>query len=287
MKPGRLWPLDANGHIHNDARRAHLTPPFDAVVAAALRAYTDHIGPDIDSIYVTGSVARDVAVAGVSDLNMFAVLNSNVDPDLVLQDWVYAAEEAILEQHPCVSDVQLERWPYYYVFDDPARFSIGAFIIKTHSVCLWGGDLSTQLLDYNVSPAIANDDLVRIGPDMADAIDAIEADTSADNVSDWCWHLSKDILRAGFGLVQMSEGVHTRDIDLCYTYFAQHYPDHADEMRRVLDCAQTPSGDADEVLRLLDEVRRWLLPLVDVWLDAHNPQRDLALLVDDLVEIEE
>ena len=44
-----------------------------------------------------------------------------------------------------------------------------------------GPDISSQLPDYNVSPAIANDDLVQIADDIADALDAI--DTVADDGS--------------------------------------------------------------------------------------------------------
>lgn len=282
----RLWPLDSQGFILNDARRELIRSPFEAAVLDAVQAYIDHIGEDIDSIYVTGSVARGTAVAGESDLNMFAVTADTVDPELVLQEWVYDAEADLLDQHPCLSDVQLEIWPYYYVFNDPARFSIGAFILKTHSVCVWGSDLAPQLPEFRMSPPIANDDLVQIEADIDTAIEEIEAYPQPDNVRHWCRHAAKQILRAGFGLAQMESGVHTRDVDLCYTYFAEAYPDHAGAMRGVLDVAFNPVDDADRALHWLQTVRGWLLPLVDAWLDDHNPDRNLALVVGDQEEME-
>ena len=287
MTPGRLWPINQNGDIQNDAHAAHIHPPFEAAVADAVQAYTDHIGADIDSIYVTGSVARGLAVAGLSDLNMFAVLESSVDPDLIFQDWVDEAEETLLDKHPCLSDVQLELWPYYYVFNDPARFSIGGFILKTHSVCMWGSDLSLQLPDYRITPAIANDDLMQIGGDIDGAIEEIEADPSADSVRYWTRWAAKHMLRAGFGLVQVEAGVHTRDIDLSGDIFVRYHPNHAEAMRQVLYYALTPPEVAARALHWLHSVKSWLLPLVEAWLDTHNPYRVLALRVDDLEEIEE
>jgi hypothetical protein len=287
MPTGRLWPIDSHGHIQNDANPASIHPPFAAAVADAVQAYTDHISADIDSIYVTGSVARGLAVAGVSDLNMFTVLDATVDPDLVFQDWVEEAEEALLDQHPCLSDVQLELWPYYYVFNDPAQFSIGGFILKTHSVCMWGSDLWTQLPDYRISLAIANDDLVQIGDDIDGAVEEIKADSSASSVGYWARGAAKHMLRAGFGLVQVEAGVHTRDIDLCCDYFVRYYPDRAEAMQQVLDYARQPPDDSVMALGWLESVKSWLLPLVEAWLNEHNPTRDIALSVDDLEEIEE
>ena len=285
-RPGRLWQIDSSGIIQNDARREYIQPPFDALVNAAMQAYVDHIGADLDSIYVTGSVARGLVVAGESDLNMFAVTGDNVDPDLVMQAWVGAAERDLVNHHPCVSEVQLEIWPYYYVFTDPTRYAIGAFILKTHSVCLWGSDLALSLPDYAITPGIANDDLVQIADDIADAHDATADDPSAANVRYWSRWISKNLLRAGFGLVQMQARVHTRDVDLCYHYFAQHFPDHAADLRCALDFVSTPLDAADALHDYLENVGGWMIAQADKWLDQHNPPHDLALLIDDVEEIE-
>jgi uncharacterized protein len=283
---GRWWPLDAAGHILNDAHLDSMQPAFQRVVSAAVQAYIQHIEADLDSIYVTGSVARGLAIPGLSDLNMFAVTAADADPDLVLRDWLPEVETCLLDQFPDLADVQLEIWPYYYVFDDPSRFSIGGFILKTHSVCVWGSDLSTSLPDYQVTPAIANDDLVLLAADLAQARAALAEDPSPENTRYWCRIICKTLLWCAFGLVQMAEGQHTRDVDLGYAAFARHYPGHAREMRRVLDGVNQPLDDADTVLHLLDTTGAWLLARADTWLDQYNPERDLALRVDDIEEMD-
>jgi hypothetical protein len=280
MMAGRLWQIDPDGTILSDARE-YPQPPFDAAVRDAIAAYVEHIGPDLDSIYVTGSVARGLAVPGESDLNMFAVTDFKVDPDLVLRQWTDAAEAQIREHHSCLHDVQLELWPYYYVFNDPARFSIGGFILKTHSLCVWGGDLASGLPDYKVSPAIANDDLVQFEADLEDALLDIAADSSPENLRYWGRRSARAALWSGFGLVQMTESVHTRDLDLCAAIFSQHYPAYAGSIQQALAYARQPTDDVVTLRRFMDSLD-WLRALADVWLDQHNPDRDMAMRVDDV-----
>ena len=284
---GRFWQLDAQGYIQNDADRRYIKPPYAAVIRDAVKAYTDRIAGDLYSIYVTGSVARGLVVEGKSDINLFAVLTNTVDPDLVMQDWVLDAEEALIAEHLCIADAHLELWPHNYVFSDPDRFSIGAFIIKTHSVCLWGSDLAEEIPPYKVSAGIANDDIVQIQEDIEEAIAAINDEESPANVRYWCRNVMKHILRAGFSLVMLPAGRHTRDLDLCAATFSEYHPAHAPTMQQALTYAYQPSGKASEVLRFLDATNDWLLPLAHDWLETHNPERDPALKVDDLAEADE
>ncbi len=279
-KKGRLWRTDSDGNILNDASLEYIKPPYDAMIADVVALYTRNIVNDIHSIYVTGSIARGLAVEGISNLNMFAVLTEETDADLVLQDWIPSAEEELLAKYPSLSDVVLEIWPYNHVFSDPGRFSIGAFIIKTHSICIWGSDVAPELADYKVESAIANDDLVQIELDINEAVSKIKRNSRPENVAYWCREVMKQILRAGFALVMVEEGVHTRDLDLCCEYFVKHYPERVVEMRQALVFAENPSMDAMEVLDYLSNMGAWMIARADVWLDQHNPDRDLAIMVE-------
>lgn len=276
--PGRLWQLDSEGFILNDARG--IQPPFVAVVNAAVSAYTSHLADDIHSIYVTGSVARGLAVPGESDLNICAVLNETTDPDLVLRDWTYAAEEALLAAHDVITNVRLELVPYTFVLGDPAYFSIDAFILKTESICVWGSDLTSELLDYPISPHIANHDIVQFVDDLHEAIDELQAYPR--RVRSVCHRAAKQLLHTGFSLVMLDAGVYTRDLDLSYQYFTQHYPHLADDMRRALEFAPNPPQDVELVSRYLTEFGGTLVAEADQWLDKHNPERLYALPTDEV-----
>ena len=276
--PGRLWQIDANGFILNDARSVQ--PAFQAVVADAIAAYTSHLANDIHSIYVTGSVARGLAVPGESDLNICVVLNETTDPELVLREWTFDAEDAILKQHDLITDVRLELWPYTFVLGNPAKFSIGAFILKTQSVCVWGSDLRSELLDYRLSPHIANDDLVQFEDDLNDALEELQ--THPRRVRTICHHTAKQFIHTGFALVMLDESVYTRDLDLSCDYFVQRYPQYADSMRHALDYAQNPPKDAQMVSSYFSSFGASLAAEANQWLDLHNPKRRLALPTDEV-----
>lgn len=283
---GRFWQIDPNGFILNDASRDYLRPPFDAAVRALVDATAAHIGADVHSIYVTGSIARGLAVEGESDADVFAVLVETADPELVRQDWIRGAEEAVIAAHMCVSDAHIELWPYGYVFGRPDRFAIGGFIVKTHSVCLWGSDLGNELPDYRLGPAIANEDIVHLRGDIAEAAAAIKGAETPEMARWWCKNIMKSIVRAGFGLVMMEERAFTRDLDLCCEVFGRHYPGHAASMRQALDYARRPA-QAGETLPFLEAWGEWMVRHADQWLDRYNPGRDVALAVDDLAEAED
>ncbi|MAS34835.1 MAG: hypothetical protein CL610_12565 [Anaerolineaceae bacterium] len=284
--PGRLWRIDHSGYILNDASIDALQSPFAALVQDAVVACTQQISDDIDSIYLTGSVARGMAVPGLSDLNVIVVLHAARDPDLVMRDWVPAAEETLLAAHPVVSEVQIDLWPYYSVFTDPACFSTPGFILKTHSICVWGVDLGSQLPDYKVSPGIANDDLARLEDELAVIHEGLAEPLAEHEVRLWCTHTARTILRAAFGLVQMQAGVHTRDVDLCCEYAIGGLPEHADDLQLALRYADQPVGDVTAVQQLVERVEGWLVDRANDWLDQYNPDRDPDLRVDDVEERE-
>jgi uncharacterized protein len=282
MPNGRLWRMDDEGYILNDAHAAYIRSPFDRTVQDAIAAYTESIVHDVHSIYICGSVARGLAVEGKSDLNVFAVLNEFSDPDLVLRDWRTAAEETILDKHPSITDIRLDLWPYTYVSGDPAYFSIGAFIIKTQSVCVWGSDVTSELPEYRVSPHIANDDIVQIKDDVQDALDDIQANPR--RVRGVCHRVSKNLLHTGFSLVMLDEGIYTRDLDVSHEYFAKHYPDYSDAMRQALEYAHNPPRDPQPVVNMLNQLGGFLIAEADKWLDRYNPERHIALPTDEFEE---
>ena len=277
---GRIWQIDERGFLISDATLEHLNPPFKAVVDDVVEAYLKHIKQDLHSIYITGSVPRGLAIAGQSDLNAIAVLEYYTDPELVMQDWISAAETDIRTKHDCVSDVQMELYPHGWLLHDESEFSISAFILKTHAVCVWGIDMLPDLTSYRflnreTRVAIANDDIINLEPDIDEAIDTIEADDSSANVRYWCKQICKNMIHAAFGLVMVDEVVHTRDIDVSVSYFLKHYSDQEREIRQAVDFIVSPTDSASEILDFLDTFGAWLIDECDRWLDQNNPELDI------------
>jgi len=280
---GRIWQVDKRGYLINDAKSEHIKPPFLDVIDDVIKAYLHHIGDDVHSIYITGSVPRGLAVEGQSDIDVIALLEYYTEPELVMRDWIASAEDNILAKHDCVSDVQMEIWPHGWILHDESEFSISAFILKTHAVCVWGVDITPDLTDYKFTDkstriAIANDDIVQIEPDIDEAIDEIEADDSPANVKYWCKRICKNMIHAAFGLVMVDEAVHTRDTDISAQYFIKHFPDYKPEVKQAIAWVESPTDERQDILDFLDTFGAWLIAECDGWLDGYNPERDLEYL---------
>lgn len=267
---GGLWPLDAGGFILSDASPDKILPPYQAAVAAAVAAYRKHLGTQLSGVYVRGTVPRGQAVPGVSDLDCFAVVSGAAED---LDDtWLKAAGAEIAQAQPIVSDVQLEIWPLAEVLVTD-RFSEMSFLLKTQSACVWGQDLAPRLPRFKPDAIVANNDISQIRPDIEEAIAALHADGSPPRVLYWCRRIMKNILRTGFSLVMLDEGVFTRDLKLCYEFFARQYPGQDQAMRRVLELAIQPTSDRGVVLDLLTTFGAWMIARADEWLLQHNPSR--------------
>ena len=267
---GRLWPIDADGWIVNDAGPDQIAAPYRVAVAAAVCAYREQLGAALHSVYVRGTVPRGQAVPGVSDLDCFAVALG--DPAELGDGWLKPVSAQLAAAHPIVSDVQLEIWPYAELLVTD-RFSELCFLLKTQSACVWGQDLAPRLPRFKPDAIVANNDISQIQPDIAEAIAALQADASAHNVLYWCRRIMKNMLRTGFSLVMLDERQFTRDLKLCYDYFAKRYPAQAIEMRRVLELAIQPSADCNCVLAVLNTFGSWLIVEADAWLARHNPSK--------------
>lgn len=275
---GRLWRTTERGVLLNDARREAIQPEFQPVLDAVVAACLEHGEDDIHSIYVTGSVARGLALPGISDINVFAVLEHHLDPELVMQDWIPLAEERLLKAHPVVSDIKIDLLPQGSIFRDPDEFSISAFIIATHSVCMWGADLTPEMPVYNLNDVdtrlgIANDDILQMMPDIDDAWNSIQADRTPENVRDWCRFICKNIIHSAFSLTREQEVAHTRDIDVALGYINRYYPEQVDAMAQAADWIRQPMDDAETLLDFLESHGEWMIDRCEDWLDAHNPDR--------------
>jgi uncharacterized protein len=271
---GGLWPLAADGSILNDASVDKIHSSYQPIVDAVVALYREHLGERLHSVYVRGTVPRGQAVPGVSDFDSFAV--ALADADALDDSWLAAAASAIARLHPIVSDVQLEIWPYAELLVTD-RFTEMSFLLKTQSACVWGQDLGPHLPRFKPDVIVANNDISQIAPDIQQAIAAVQADRSPQNTRYWCRRIAKNMLRSGFSLVMLDERVFTRDLKLCYNYFAGRYPRQAQDMRRVLELAIQPSADPTLLLDLLDHFGRWLIAEAETWLSRHNPSKTTEL----------
>jgi predicted nucleotidyltransferase len=274
---GRLWQIDEQGYIINDAALEKIVPPFSRAVAEMRDAYLKHLPGQIHSIYLRGSVARGQGVPDVSDLDNFAVITA--DPDSLDLSWCEAAAVDILRRHPFITSLGFDLESYDSIVVTDNHFNELSLQLRTQAVCLWGQDLIPTLPRYKLDVVVANCDICQIKPDIEEAIFELMADSSPQVTRYWCRRIMKNILRAGFSLVMLEERAYTRDLYPCYKLFARYYPEKESAMRHALELALQPSASAAEVLLFLNTFGPWLIATADHWLDRYNPSRELALKI--------
>ena len=240
---GTYLEVDEQGFLGGVAGGAGIAAPWASVVEALVRRYVEGWGNDLHSVYVRGSVAKGLAVEGVSDLDSFAVVvsgPSDATGRVSIDEWARVVEEGIQGAFPFVAGVEVDVVPLEAALD---RARIEAFVLKTQAVCVHGMDVADRTEPFVLGPEVAFQ--TRFFRQHLEAfVRGYAHEPVADRPGFLGWMLRR-FLRLGMELVMVEEGRYTRDLYLCYESFAKHYPTQAGRMRRALELAVNPIADRE------------------------------------------
>ncbi|KPL58432.1 hypothetical protein [Rossellomorea vietnamensis] len=267
---GRFCPMDANGYLINDSRVEKIGPVFLKVVEEVIVWYQTHLKEDLHSIYIRGSVPRGLEIEGVSDLDTIAITNRRIkDLDL---NWVEKAEQEVNKRFPCINGVEFSFYEKEDILNTEA-FSIMPFMIKTHSVCVYGEDVKAHLPDYKADTSLGNEHLVNVAKQIELAKEDLNGNDDREDIADCCVWIMKIIVRAGLALVINEEKTYTRDLYPAYKLFSKHYPEKESEMKQAVEYAINPVDDPIEILDFLGRMGEWMIQESERWLEVHNPRK--------------
>jgi uncharacterized protein len=264
---GRFCPTDCNGNIVNDSSLSNINPAFSKVIEETADLYQTHLKEELHSIYIRGSIPRGLGIEGVSDLDTIALMNKSIqDIDL---GWVDKAEQYLNQKYNCVDGVEFS---FYSIEDvlETDHFSIISFMIKTHSVCVYGKDVSDRLPDYKADITLGNEHLVNLKRQIDQAKEDLVGNEDKEDIVDCCRWIMKIIVRAGLALVIDKESNYTRDLYPAYKAFAKHYPGKESEMKHAVHFAINPVASPDEILEFLEQMGNWMINEAEKWLKAHK-----------------
>lgn len=271
---GRFWETDANGFLLNDASLEKIAAVHRPAIEMTVAAYRSHLGADLHSIYLRGSVPRGLAIPGLSDLDCLA-LATGYEADTPLS-WAASEEAKIVAGSPRLAGVQFE----VYALDEAVqreRVSELCFVLKTQAVCVSGEDVAARLPNYRADHTVANIDIVRIEPDIDEALGQIRCDPGGASTRYWCQRIAKNLIRACFALIMVEYRRFTRDLGLCAEGFLAHYPEQRRNIEKALHFVQCPTEASDELVAFLADFGSWVVARANDWLDAHNPERYLEM----------
>lgn len=246
---GTMLQTDADGFLVKTASVNKIQPTWRPAVDAVVEAYKTHLGSDLHSVYLRGSVAKGEAIEGVSDIDTIAVVKT--PKDNVNRDWMAGFQKWFRREYLFVSDVEI-------VLDSLESLGRGnKIMIKTQAVCLYGSDLSEEL-----PPLKPGADTVmhapRLGKEINDVYEFLQTAEDQQRIRQKCAWIMKRILRSGCELVMERSGKYTRDLYPCYELFSQYYPEKSESMYGALELAINPSNDADEIIEVLQGIGAWV-----------------------------
>lgn len=267
---GRFCATDNNGNILNDSSLKKVIPEFLMIIEEVVENYQTHLGFDLHSIYIRGSVPRGLGIKGVSDLDTIAITNKKpTDIDL---KWVDKAEQEINNKFCAVNGVEFS---FYHKEDilGTTAFSMIPFMIKTHSVCVYGEDLTLQIPDFRAGKAVGNAHLINLKSQIKQAKEDLVDNDDNDDLIDCCVWIMKILVRAGLALVIVEENLYTRDLYPAYKLFAKHFPEKEPEMKQVLQYAIEPTTNPEDILGVLNQFGNWMIDEAEKWIQTYNPNK--------------
>lgn len=267
---GCFCPTDDNGYIINDSNLKKIDPEYYKVIEEVIENYQSHLKTDLHSVYVRGSIPRGLGIASVSDLDTIAITNR--DTNNIDLSWVDKAEQELNKKFDFVNGVEFS---FYMIEDilDTTTFSMIPFMIKTHSVCVFGKDLKNVLPNYKADKTLGNEHLVNLKEQVEQAMNDLEGNEDAEDILDCCGWIMKIMVRAGLALVIEEENQYTRDLFPAFETFSKYYPEKESELKQALEYAIKPSENTDEILVFLNEMGIWMINEAEKWLQVHNPQK--------------
>ncbi|WP_232824174.1 nucleotidyltransferase [Paraliobacillus zengyii] len=240
------------------------------MIQKAVEKYKTHLGEDLYSIYIRGSIPRGLGIDSVSDLDTIAITNKETN-DIDLK-WVDKVEQELNKKYNLVNGVELS---FYYIKDvlETNNFSIIPFMIKTHSICVYGEDLSVHLPNYKADKTLGNEHLMNIKNQIQQAKEDLDGNEDIEDILDCCGWIMKIIVRAGLALVIEEENKYTRDLYPAYRIFSEHYPEKESEMKLALKYAINPVENPNEIIDFLDDMGNWMVNESEKWLQVYNPKK--------------
>lgn len=271
---GEFWPQDHWGRVTNAAipREGISRSALDAAEEAADLAL-ERFGERLHSVYLSGPAARGRpgGAAYFALLRLGAALSA---PDLRSNEsWEHAAASQLRRRHPRVGRIAVAVFNWKDVFTTDGAFSPARFRLAVNSVCVAGRNMSRLLAPQRLDSAVMNGDILGFRPRMLNAAHRLAAAKSPDRVRSAAMDAGQAVLAASFALVMDREQIYTEDLDLRRDLFTLNHPGRARDMSHAYAMATRPTTDPIKSLTFIDGAVKWLTPMTDSWLNAHNPQR--------------
>lgn len=264
LEIGQMLTVDEAGFIIREASIDKIPAEWRLLVDRVILAYQTYWNEAIHSIYIRGSVAVGKAIYEVSDLDSFAVVNTE---KLQLDDsWFDSVKKQLQLEYPFCTGVELKALEAEGLLNfNLENYNHLRMLLKTQAACVCGEDISLQFPSYKPDiNAVSHgfnleEDLQRVLIDLQQL-----CKTESATVQKICQWIMKRIVRSGFEIVMETAQCYTRDLYPCYQLFSRYFPEKQSQMYQALTWAINPIDDPVKISKFLNSFGGWLVEEIDL-----------------------
>jgi hypothetical protein len=253
QQPLVFFKTDAQGYIVNESDIKNIKKPWLDVVDDMREVFSSYIGLQLHSVYIYGEFAKGKTIKGPTDFWVIIVTN-----DEIIIPWLEEYRQYLVGKYPVASKLifkleTLEKVAY----SDSYKFSI-----KHEYVCIQGNNLANKIEKYRPGPKICFKSVrfEEAVPLWYNYIMANLTDTAL--IKKASLLICNLMLHAGMEICMEKEKKYTKDIYTCYKVFSKYYPNKESYMRQAFNWVQEPTGDAAELLELMNVLGKWIMAII-------------------------
>lgn len=267
---GAIWPQDQWGRVLNAAAdRYDLRATWSCLSEEVVDLAFDRFGSDLHSVYLSGPAARNRPGGG----SFIIVLDADASATPSTDNWTTAAANDVRTRVKVYDGVRISVLRWRDLFCPLGGFSPAKFRLAVNSVCVGGRDLGRLITPQKIDTSIANTFIVSLEERLASAKRKTMVSDSAVRMQALSAEVGHAVVSAGYATVLIDEQTYTEDLDLRRDILTLHYPELKDEVQRAYDMAALPGSDPIAIRRFINSSLLWMRPMIDDWLNQHNPER--------------
>jgi hypothetical protein len=247
---GSYFQTDTDGFIVNPTSHEKIQEKWAPAVEDTITAYKDEFGDKLKNVYIRGSVAKGMAIEGVSDLDSFAYVH--LEKENIPQEWSKKFREDFEIKYPHINGVD--------IMTKPVSIENKGQILLNQSLCVFGEKSKVEKIKIGRNLILHAPNLqVRFNMFYKFKENIIE-----EKIPEKCAWQMKGILRTGLELLIEKSGKYSRDLYPCYEVFSEYYPEKELEMRNVLRLALNPTDQVDEIEKVIIGIGTWLTEEIEI-----------------------
>lgn len=252
---GSFYKKDSCGYLINTTSIKNIPDAYNECIEEIKNIYLETF-PNLDSVYLRGSLAEGKARFGFSDIDTFVVLKYKPSNKQIVKLKKYSEE--LTDNFLYDTKIDLE---YNYInqilYDVDFKFM--QTVIKVQSLIIYGDNTFQDSLKSSKPDSSLISTIFNLSSRVDFGFSKIKNAKSNKDIRYWCAWISRTMIRCCLELVIDKHNEYTRDLYLCYKVFCIYYPKKENMAKQVLFLAINPTSKIYEFSSLLKDFSNWLI----------------------------